>query len=196
MKKVRRERADPSGDVERATVDQVLGLRDACDLFDGGRDHQFHFMAVALRALCHSGSSGSLLNGVREAGRAFPSSVHRPLAELDNGASDLFQVAQVGGGSRVLPRLELGVTDMKTRKFKNWWREVVVTNERRRGISRGEIVLELANSEGGAHFTNDLEEVYEELARHNGLGLWTMENGAWRDYGHAPVRATVRQIAH
>ena len=191
-----RKRANPEAEAEQAAVNQLLTLQDACALFDGGRDHQFVGMAVSLRALCHDGSSGSLLNSVREKGRAFPSSVRRDFAGLDNAASDHFAIAQGPGGARAVPRLELGPADMKAKKFKHWWRETVVTDGRKRGLTRGGIVLAVANSEGGAHFTLDVDELYDDLARRNGLGLFAMERGSWRTFGLAPVQATVRQIAH
>lgn len=196
MPNATRLRANPQADAEIAAINQIMILRDYCELFDGGRDHHFISMAVALRALCHSGSSGCLLNNIREKGRSFPSSVGRELREMASGASDHFHVADVGGEMRVLPRLDLTATEMKTKKFKNWWSEIIVTDEQRRGISRGNLIIAIANSEGGTHFTEHVDEIYDEIARHNGLGLWANRDGAWRDYGLLPIQAIVRQIAH
>lgn len=197
MPKTTRQRADAAADAEQATVDQILSLQDSCALFDAGRDHQFNNMAVQLRALCHDGSSQSLLNSIREKGRDLPSSVRRTLINVSTGASDHFSVVQTQEQSMILPRLDLRRSDMKTKKFKLWWTEIVITDEWRRGLSRGGIVLAVANNEGGAHFTHQVDELYDDLARRNGLGLlWATDGRSWRTYGLAPIRATVRQIAH
>jgi hypothetical protein len=182
-------------DAETATVNQILTLRDSCSLFDKGGEHQFISMAVSMRALCHDGSSGSLLNSIREKGREFPSCVSRNLHDLDTGASDHFAIAQVDGDAwRILPRLEFREADMKKKKFKHWWREIVITDQRKSGLSRGGVILAIANSEGGAHFTATVDEIYDDLARCNGLGLFSMEQGSWRTYGLAPIQATVGRV--
>jgi hypothetical protein len=195
-KSSRRLRSDPLTQAQEATVNQILILQDSCALFDAGRDHQFINMAGSLRALCHEGSSGSLLNSVREKGRTLPSSVQRVLTDMDNAASDHFWVAQVRGGQKIIPRLELSRSSTKSKKVKRWWSEIVITDEQKRGLSRGGIVLTVANSEGAAHFTLDIDELYDDLARCNRLGLWAGDWGSWRTFGLAPIQATVRQIAH
>jgi hypothetical protein len=195
---VSRPRNDPQADAESATINQLLTLRDSCNLFDKGNDHQFISMAVSLRSLCHDGTSGSLLNTIREKGRVFPSSVHRNFLDIDTAASDHFVVAQIAGNTpRILPRLELTRAQMKQMKFKNWWRETIITDKGKRAISRGGIVLAVANSDGGTHFTIDVDGLYDDLARCNGLGLlFAKEQGSWRTFGLAPIQATMRQIAH
>lgn len=183
-------------DAEQATVHQILSLRDSCELFDAGRDHQFLTMSVSLRTLCHHGSSGCLLNNIREKARHFPSSVSRDFSQTANATCDHFTVAQVSGGNRILPRLELTVGSMKTKKFTKWWQEVIAVDGQRRSMSRGNIVLAVANNDGGAHFTSDVNEIYDDIARFNGLGLHTFNDGAWRNFGIAPVQAIIRQVAH
>ncbi|MFD6321019.1 hypothetical protein [Methylorubrum thiocyanatum] len=189
-------RAALEADAELACINQILILQDACKLFDEGRDHQFLNMAVSLRTLCHSGSSGCLLNAIRERGRVFPSSVQRNFRALDSAACDHFVINHGAEGVQVSPRLELNVATMKPKKFKHWWAEVIVTDERKRQLSRGNIVLAIANNEGGAHFTEHVNEIYDDLARYNGLGLFAMADGSWRSYGLSPVQAILRQISH
>lgn len=178
-------------------MNQLLTLRDSCSLFDNGGDYQFINMAVSLRALCHDGTSVSLLNNIREKGRTFPSSVHRNFHDLANAASDHFVVAQVASSTpRILPRLELGPAEMKQKKFKSWWQETIITDQGKRALSRRGVVLAVSNNDGGAHFSTDVDELYDDLARCNGQGLFAMEAGSWRTFGLAPIQATIRQIAH
>lgn len=72
-----------------------------------------------------------------------------------------------------------------------------------RSWTRKELVLQLANQEGGAHVDPNLNEDYEALARRNHLG-WHMESrdesglitiGATPFEGDA-VAISVRQIAY
>jgi hypothetical protein len=191
---VARERLDPAKDAERHAIDLLRSMRDSCASFDSGGDYQFRTLAGHLRTFCHDGSSGALLNAIREKGREFPSSIHRDLSQCHTAASDLFRVVS-GPPSRILPRLDIRRDKMKPKKFKHWWREIVITDQANRSLSRGQLVIELANPDA-VHFGLQVDEVYDELARHNGMGLFAREAGDWRDYGLAPIQASIRQIAH
>jgi hypothetical protein len=191
-----RNRTEPAGDALQAAINQLLIIRDSCRLYDEGGRHQFLAIAVSLRAFCHNGKGRSLLHTLGESGRLFPSSVTRELQSLSGAASDHFVVQSAASRSFILPRLELQCEQMILKKFKHWWSEIIVTDTLKRRLSRGSMVLSVANHEGGAHFSETVDELYDDFARHNGLGLFSATDGAWKDYGPAPIQAAIRQIAH
>lgn len=78
--------------------------------------------------------------------------------------------------------------------FSQWWQKVVLG---RFGFGRRELVLSVANQDGGSHVDEKLEEVYAALTRHNALG-WSYQDSEGRDLPFAGnvALASVRQIAH
>ncbi len=62
-------------------------------------------------------------------------------------------------------------------------------------MSRSDLILNVADSDGGAHVDPDLDEAYMDLSRHNSLG-WILKEGDVTRPFPAPVMACVRQIGH
>jgi hypothetical protein len=62
--------------------------------------------------------------------------------------------------------------------------------------SRKDLVLMLANKEGGAHVDPKLTDKYEQMVTHNGLGWMTGTPEAGEPFGGNAVSAAVRQIAY
>lgn len=79
--------------------------------------------------------------------------------------------------------------------FEDWWSQVVI-NDKSGGIfTRKDLVLALANKDGGAHVDPELEPSYAALTRDNSVG-WTASNG----HEERPLSDielhSVRQIAY
>lgn len=77
--------------------------------------------------------------------------------------------------------------------FDAWWNQVVFVDDRRETLSRRDLILALANQDGGAHVDPGLSEKYARLSRHNSLG-WVLAPGD-RPIPNAE-RAAIRQISH
>lgn len=81
------------------------------------------------------------------------------------------------------------------RRFDDWWTTAVVRDDTGHPFSRRDLVLALANKDGGAHVDPDTGDAYGRLSRSNSLG-WVLS----ADAGDAlplssPVPSAVRQIA-
>ncbi len=78
--------------------------------------------------------------------------------------------------------------------FDLWWALPVIRDAQRNEISRRDLVLSVADMDGGTHVDPAIEEVYARLSRSNSLA-WVFQNdkGA-RPLGN-PVPASIRQIA-
>jgi hypothetical protein len=79
--------------------------------------------------------------------------------------------------------------------FPDWWNQVVIVDSRKAKFSRRELVLALANKDGGAHVDPHLDENYAELTRNNSVG-WTVSDGATQKPMQDVELHSVRQIAY
>lgn len=86
----------------------------------------------------------------------------------------------------------------RQRGFPGWWTDPVLKTDA--VWTRKQLILSLANQEGGAHVDPDLNNKFENLVTNNGLG-WTTVTDLARDpvgvpaLGN-PVAGAVRQIAY
>lgn len=80
--------------------------------------------------------------------------------------------------------------------FKNWWEEIVVKDRNGEVFTRKDLVLAVANKEGGAHVDPQLDEAFAELTRFNSLGWQVDTRGIRTPPDNSIVDASIRQIAH
>jgi hypothetical protein len=85
-------------------------------------------------------------------------------------------------------------------EFSDWWNMPVLVAKKKRGVilyCRKEIVLNLANKDGGSHVDDALPLDYVELSRQNALGLMVRRAGTGERFSIGdPVLPSVRQITH
>lgn len=62
--------------------------------------------------------------------------------------------------------------------------------------SREELVLALSNTEGGAHVDPDLDERYDTLARHNGIGMVASWGKGETPFTGNVVAVALRQVTY
>lgn len=80
--------------------------------------------------------------------------------------------------------------------FDEFWNRTIFVDKNKNVFTRKEIVLAIANQDGGAHSAPKIEEKYKELSRKNSLGWKTSSDGKiWNDPQGSEL-AAVRQIAH
>lgn len=93
---------------------------------------------------------------------------------------------------RILPLLDSSPNTAAWVSFNDWWNKIVVADVKRHPFTRKDLVLALANKDGGAHVQPDIPEDYYVLTRQNSIGE--------TDGQGTPVMgialASVRQIAH
>jgi len=84
--------------------------------------------------------------------------------------------------------------------FDDWWNRVIIRDQAGVEFTRRDLVLALANQDGGAHVDPELHEAYEALSRSNSMG-WTAGIASGTSGGAvvgvpmgSPVPANVRQI--
>ncbi len=177
---------------------QVHLLEHACRSYDGGLTIIGKHIALSLRVLLHNhGQSKALLSqlGLRE--KRFLSTAN----ELNprNVASETpLCVVHISSNGAVIQPLCLcaGMTlHYDWQRFEEWWNAPVIKDQKGGKFTRRELVLNVADTDGGAHVDPELEEAYMKLSRKNSLG-WFFYAGDTTNALPAPVLPSIRQIAH
>lgn len=79
--------------------------------------------------------------------------------------------------------------------FDTWWGGTIFKDTKGNILTRRDLVLSLANKDGGAHVDPSLDEVYAKISRYNALGLLVGHGNIWTSVKHLE-RPSVRQVAH
>lgn len=81
------------------------------------------------------------------------------------------------------------------RPVADWWTRGVIKDGQGQGFSRRDLVLAVANKDGGVHVDPALDRAYASLTRENSMG-WIWTSGGVDRPMESPHLASVRQVAH
>jgi hypothetical protein len=171
--------SDTPQDFRAHLVDQLGFLDASATAYDTGVESEAKRLATTIRVLVHDGRrpSRSLLThlGVRD---RLPWTdtglgVVREAALTIGSGLCMTQMNPANGESRFaallgnLPpeRIHPGAA------FVDWWRDSVLTDADGTEFSRKDLVLQVANKDGGAHVDGTLPTDYAALTRDNSIGL-------------------------
>lgn len=178
--------------------DQVALLINACQSFDGGLQPIGKHIALSLRVLLHQhGRSNALLQQLGLRSKRFMDTA----GELNpkNLMTDCpLCMMRIGGGQDVyLPLCTQGGGPLGEQwiPFEDWWNNNVIKDNKGRYFNRRDLVLNVADTDGGAHVDAALDAAYADLSRNNSLG-WIMVDGDIQKPFPPPTMACIRQIAH
>lgn len=186
-------------DLKKELREQLQLLRHSCQSYDNGLEAVGKHISLSLRVLLHHhGNSRSLLDqlGYRSgkfldsAGPLNPGNLltecNLVMMQLSSGRASYLPLIASGGGPR----------PMRPVPFVDWWNEPVLKDNKGRTFCRRELMLNVADTDGGAHVDPGLEETYMALSRENSLG-WIFSNGSVESaLAGRPELACMRQIAH
>jgi hypothetical protein len=196
-------------DLEAQLDKQLNLLQTYCQLYDQGDKNQANMIAVIIRTLVYDGPKNSKTRAL--------------LAQLGIRHKFLDTAFDVtNDGMEVVWRCRLAATDARVpgawaplldssesrmTNFFEWWRETVIKDFDGNVFSRKDVILNVADTDGGAHVDPSLERTYAKLTRENScqmlFGNIDMSHG-WPETlaGHkmspmeSPVNASIRQIGH
>lgn len=191
---------------------EQLGFLDAsCASFDSGSEAEAKRLAATVRVLVHdTGKSTSLLRRLGVKGSvAWADGIQKVVfdavrARQRNGetyAGCLLTTVKMAAGFiedhrkvRYVPVHEIQPLGERLRSFEYWWEQPRLADTRGFELSRRDIVLVLANKDGGAH-VDDLPANYQRIVSGSSMGafLSKLEGKTPRD--DSPVPAAMRQIA-
>lgn len=189
---------------EQTREDLVAHLREqygflvvSAEMFDAGNEAEAKRIAVVVRTLVHdtpaSQSLLELLGYKQKLYFAAQNYVHKPWNHLMfHGLVGLLMPRE---GPRFAPVFDRLVPRMLA--FDDWWQEPVLgTRSHDRLFTRKDLVLALANKDGGAHIDPALDDVYARLARDCDFGMKVSYGSQEFDWKQNPFLPSVRQIGH
>lgn len=188
----------PIGDLEKQFEDQFELLNLACKSYDAGNEVVGKHIALSLRVLLHDTErSQSLLSLVGLKDISFLDSSGG--IRLDNllPSSTLTLTKMSTNDPRFVPRCLLPDNPAIPKRgttFNDWRNQIVIVDTNGHQFSRRELVLNVANTDGGAHVDSTLDEAYMQLSRQNSLGWQVVSGDMIRAYP-GPELACIRQIA-
>lgn len=188
-------------ELQAAFSEQIELLSEYSASFDQGKTSMAKPMSTSLRVLLHeTARQRSLLeqlqlrSGLRYIDTAGPISA-RNLAPQSLLVSMRFD----SGDISFVPRCISGFVPeagFKKVVFADWWGRPVIRIPGVKDFSRRELVLSVADTDGGAHVDSGLELEYFNLSRANALGwVFSIDGGAPTPMPN-PVPSCIRQIAH
>jgi hypothetical protein len=93
---------------------------------------------------------------------------------------------------------QLGFSTFKYTSFNNWWNlDIVLSDQKKNTFTRSKIILELANTDGGAHVDPGINESYFDVSRLNSIGWKIHEKNSEQDKPvNDPIPPSIRQISY
>ncbi|MHB1095632.1 MAG: hypothetical protein ACYC3F_05625 [Gemmatimonadaceae bacterium] len=171
-------------------------LRSSCALYDSGDETESRRIAATLRVLLHeSRNSHALLGQLGMLDVLFFDTAQDPVTGNLLPTFGLVLIEMIGPRVRFVAPPE-GSPPRSTWliPFEHWWKKEVISIPEQFRFSRRDLVLLMADQDGGAHVDPEIDEHYYRLTRENALGYVAEVNGTV-----APVKdvaaASVRQIA-
>lgn len=79
--------------------------------------------------------------------------------------------------------------------FPDWWNQVVIVDSLKARFTRRDLILALANKDGGAHVDPNLDESYANLTRNNSVGWMTSDGTTQKPMLDIELHST-RQIGY
>jgi len=144
--------------------------------FDNGVFSEAKRLAVTIRVFVHDSANSKSLLGLlglkAKMGFLNTAYVHDPKNLLSHHGLVGMQLG--AGGNRYFAPLDRRPS--KYVFFPDWWNEIVITDNKKIVFCRRDLVLALANRDGGAHVDPALDMEYADLTRNHTMG-WSASDG-------------------
>lgn len=191
-------------ELEEDLQKQIRFLESSCSLYDAGDEGEALRIATTLRVLVHdTGKSHSLLGLLK---------LKSTMKFLDSGAPIDPIPAKEGGGLMVMHGLPglvgircsikggqfipvLSIRDHTPGyvSFKEWWENPCIPGHNKNRYMRKQLVLQMANKEGGAHIDKEIDEAYRQYTK-SPLGMSFKVYGVEVGFINSAADASMRQI--
>ncbi|MFC1687087.1 hypothetical protein ACFL0L_00725 [Patescibacteria group bacterium] len=189
-----------SGDLKKELVDQLELLKKLVELYDKGTIVAAKSIATTIRVLVHDTTNSRSLAGQLDM-KKLPFFDTIAFLRVPSGPN----IIRAGSFAGLLYRSNKGPTPMLDRiprgeakyvPFSHFWNRVVFTDNYSVNFTRSDVILDLANKDGGAHVDPKLDEKYINIARKNSMGWFRSSDGKSWFAEEGVIYATVRQIGH
>jgi hypothetical protein len=170
-------------------------------MYDSGDKSIAREIAVKLRVLFHSTKkSNSLLGQLKLDHLQFVDTGSQyELNTLTSHWGLVFMETRFTNAATItefVPQLEHGNRRKQMVDFKTWWEtKEVIVDPKKNIFTRKRLVLELADTDGGAHVDQALKMDYHDLTRNNSAGWFLKDQWGKIQNLDNPVPPSIRQIA-
>ena len=185
--------------------EQIEFLKRSNGAYDEGCTSEAKRLAVAIRVLLHdTQTSISLLTLLKKKDILFyDTSLDYDPNNFPSTRGPImmkFTITKTGQKSaEYAPPLEDG-PPTRYRKgkisFEKWWIKNVFVDIKGKKLTRKDLVLTVANKDGGAHVDHELDKDYANITRFHSLGSVFIQDGNKRHFAIHPELAGIRQISH
>ena len=156
-----------------ALKDQIKLLRLNCSIYDSGNEIIGKQISTIIRILFHESKySKSLLKQIGIRDISWLNTSHG--LHLDNQISEcsLLTMKITGLYGKYMPKChtDYSMDEYNYKLFPEWWNMPVILDEKQQIFTRRDIVLYVANTDGGAHVDETLDEKYKDILKNNYLG--------------------------
>lgn len=176
---------------------QVHFIRKSCIEFDKGDVAEATRLANPIvNIVFDRGGHTSLLNQLQMRDIPFVDTTTPDIPGNLVSYAGLYVTQMGSGGIDYKARLDMGPAPPRLIRFDEWWNKPVFDDRKGTTFSRGDLLLHVRDTDGGAHIDPHIGEEYAKLSKEKSFG-WTMVvNGEEVKPMTGPDQASLRQIAH
>lgn len=176
--------------------DQINFIQESIRAFDNGNEKEARRLATAIRVMFHdSRESLSIYNQlIKWSGKDMIFKSITDIYSPANLISSWLQLAlqQSKGGLRYIPNLDESVNGrIFFMDFDDWWNQIIF-DDKKNYFTRRDVVLFVANKDGGAHLDSEIKESYANIVKYNSIG-WTDSDG--KSPSNNPLYTSIRVIS-
>lgn len=176
---------------------QSYFIRNSAAAFDSGFRGEAKRIAVAVRILLHqTANSHSLLGQLGWRQRDFYDTAGPYDSRNLLTTQSLVAYRISNEGASCYAPLDEFVSHATWTKFRLWWETAILADNKKRTISRRQLVLTMSNQDGGAHVDPQLNEVYADLVKKNSMN-WVFQSQSGNQTPVFDIElCSMRQIGH
>lgn len=183
-------------DLNEQLKEQISFIKRSAEAYDKGHPEEAKRIALHVRILIHDTRySHSLLKQLN-----ILNDIKFVDTAMERIKNDNVKTAWAGltliQANKYIPILDWNINAAQKVDFERWWNGVVFVDFLNNEFTRKDLILSVADQDGGAHVDPKLSEPYAFLSRENSLGQKYSQNGkTWEDFEGAHL-AAIRQIGH
>jgi len=185
-------------ELQQHLIDTLNALELSVNAYDKGYEGEAKRLAASIRVLVHdTNSSHSLLGQLGKKTMSFYDTCIPQQPSNIVSYQGLTAINMTPQGAKYIAPLDdlpLDITPGQV-DFETWWNEVVFKDKIGNETTRKDLILAVANKDGGAHVDPTLDEKYADLSRRNSLA-WRFHSSMGDVPLPGPEKAAIRQIAH
>jgi hypothetical protein len=180
-------------------LEEIRFIKASAKEYDEGHLEEAKRLAMSIRKLVYdTDNQTSILSQLNKKGILFYDSAadYEP-SNLLTQSSILIMKTGPEGSEFIAPLDNFQHRRYKKREFNNWWNRAYIFKDKDGNLfSRRDIILEVADTDGGVHVDPNLNQAYANISRFNSLA-WRYVNEKGEDMPlPSPVPPAIRQISH